>query len=239
MARVTEGRIGTGRRGALPTGFAFTAFAAYRAVNTPASLPVEARPAISASALRTLASAPRVMLRGTYDTWGYRYDTHILIWLVAPAPDPLQNALAAFGRTPLAGALEPSWTAIGVRHDRDWPAWDEPAYFTGQPALRYLCVSPVVRKAAWYSLALADQRRLTTESLQVARRYPDVQRSRATAVGLPEGDGLLALESDELVRIMELIRELKLAPEGRYVGNELPFITGVRRPLAEILDALP
>ena len=41
------------------------------------------------------------------------------------------------------------------------------------------------------------------------------------------------------VRIVDLIRHLRGAEARLYTKNELPFFTGLRKPLAEILDALP
>jgi chlorite dismutase len=73
----------------------------------------------------------------------------------------------------------------------------------------------------------------------MGRDYPDVRANTVSAFGLGDYEWLLAFEADNLVRIVDLIRHLRGAQARLYTKNELPFITGVRSPLAEILAALP
>jgi chlorite dismutase len=49
---------------------------------------------------------------------------------------------------------------------------------------------------------------------------------------------VLAFEADELHRIVDLMRELRATEARRHVREELPFYTGTRHPLAEIVAAL-
>ncbi len=73
--------------------------------------------------------------------------------------------------------------------------------------------------------------------------YAAFRASRAIA-GRPctdlaaEAERALA-EADDVVRIVDLIRHLRAAEARLYTKNELPFITGIRKPLAEILADLP
>ena len=47
------------------------------------------------------------------------------------------------------------------------------------------------------------------------------------------------VEADELHRIVDLMRALRATEARRHVREELPFYTGRRRPVAEIIAALP
>jgi chlorite dismutase len=46
---------------------------------------------------------------------------------------------------------------------------------------------------------------------------------------------MLAFEADELHRIVDLMRELRAAAARRHTREEVPFYTGRRRELEEIL----
>jgi chlorite dismutase len=50
---------------------------------------------------------------------------------------------------------------------------------------------------------------------------------------------MLAFEADQLHRIVDLMRELRASAARRHVREEVPFFTGRRRPLADIVTALP
>jgi peroxiredoxin len=49
---------------------------------------------------------------------------------------------------------------------------------------------------------------------------------------------MLAFEADELHRIVDLMRELRASTARRHVREEVPFYTGVRKPLAELIRDL-
>ncbi|HEX5627272.1 MAG TPA: chlorite dismutase family protein, partial [Actinomycetota bacterium] len=42
---------------------------------------------------------PSVTVRGVYSTVGFRADTDLMLWFVAPTADAVQDALVAFRRT--------------------------------------------------------------------------------------------------------------------------------------------
>jgi hydrogen peroxide-dependent heme synthase len=222
---------------AFPTGLQYTAYAAFEAGGVRridrASRPDAARAALDALVVGGAA------LRGTYDVSGYRADADLLLWIAAPGVDPLQEALAGFRRTSLGRELKPFWSAIGVHRDAEFNKSHVPAFFAGEPARRYVCAYPFVRTTDWYLLAPDERRAMLHEHGAMARDFPDVRANTTSAFGLGDYEWLLAFEADELVRIVDLIRHLRAAKARHYTKNELPFITGVRRPLAAILDALP
>ena len=50
---------------------------------------------------------------------------------------------------------------------------------------------------------------------------------------------MLAFEADGLPRIVELMRHLRSSSARRHVREELPFYTGRRRAVAELVRDLP
>jgi chlorite dismutase len=50
---------------------------------------------------------------------------------------------------------------------------------------------------------------------------------------------MLAFEADELHRIVDLMRDLRASRARRHVREEIPFYTGRRRDIADIIATLP
>ncbi|MBX6749363.1 MAG: chlorite dismutase family protein, partial [Micromonosporaceae bacterium] len=91
----------------------------------------------------------------------------------------------------------------------------------------------------WYLLPEAERRALLVEHGQLARDYPDVQANTVASFALGDYEWLLAFEADELHRIVDLMRALRAAGARRHVREEVPFFTGRRRPIREIVADLP
>lgn len=220
-------------------GYAFTAYAVYRAAGSAARLDRQYRSSMAEEALHALSDRADLALRGSYDVSGYRADANLLLWLVAASPDELQDAIAEFRQSSLAVALEPVWSAIGVHRPTEIGKSNVPAYVRGEPAGRYVCVCPVTHTAEWYALDAHERRLLQVESDRVPRVYPNVQISRASAFGLGDHESIVAYECDEIVRLVDLIRDLGSAPTRPYMSDVGSYITGIRKPLGEIVDSLP
>ena len=69
----------------------------------------------------------------------------------------------------------------------------------------------------------------------MGREYPDVRANTVAAFGLGDYEWLLAFEADELHRIVDCIRHLRTSRARLHTKLEIPFYTGVRKPLAEIV----
>jgi chlorite dismutase len=68
-----------------------------------------------------------------------------------------------------------------------------------------------------------------------ARDYGDVLANTISAFALGDYEWLLAFESDDLIRIVDLMRELRAVEARLHVREEVPFFTGPRREAAELL----
>ena len=71
------------------------------------------------------------------------------------------------------------------------------------------------------------------------REYEDVRANTVAAFGLGDYEWLLAFEADELHRIVDVLRHLRASRARLHTKLETPFFTGARKPLAEIVAALP
>jgi chlorite dismutase len=222
-----------------PAGLAYAGYAGFRAARMSSEIRGEDRVEAALEAEEALAGVDGVAVRGTYDTSGYRPDCDLLVWLAARTSDAVQEALAGLRRTRLGRALDPFWSAIGVHREAEFSKSHLPAFYAGEQPRGYVCVYPFVRTGEWYVLAPEERRAMLAEHGQMGRDYPDVRANTVSAFGLGDYEWLLAFEADDLVRIVDLIRHLRGARARLYTKNELPFITGVRKPLGQILSALP
>src|SRR6266702_4223525 len=96
-----------------------------------------------------------------------------------------------------------------------------------------------VRSYEWYLLPEAERRALLAEHGQMAREYPDVRANTVAAFALGDYEWMLAFEADELHRIVDLMRHLRGSETRRHVREEVPFFTGRRRSVDELVAALP
>jgi chlorite dismutase len=180
-----------------------------------------------------------VVVRGTYDVAGLRADADVMVWWHAPDADALQDAYGLLRRTRLGTHLAPVWSQLALHRPAEFNRSHVPAFLAGEDARAYLCVYPFVRSYEWYLLPDSERRELLAEHGRMARGYPDVRANTVASFALGDYEWMLAFEADELHRIVDLMRELRASRARRHVREEVPFYTGRRRTVAEIVSALP
>ena len=176
------------------------------------------------------------MIRGWYDVAGLRADADLMVWWHAPTSDTLQDAYHALRRSDLGGHLEPVWSQLGAAPPGGVQQGPR-AGVHGRTRSReaHLCVYPFVRSYEWYLLPEEERRAMLTEHGMLARPYPDVRANTVSSFALGDYEWMLAFEADELHRIVDLMRALRAAAARRHTREEVPFYTGRRRELNEIL----
>ncbi len=184
-------------------------------------------------------AAKDVVVRGTYDVSALRADADLMVWWHAPTADALQEAYSRLRRTRLGGHLDPVWSNMALHRPAEFNKSHVPAFLAEEEPRAYVCVYPFVRSYDWYLLPDPERRALLAEHGQLAREYPDVRANTVASFALGDYEWLLAFEADELHRIVDLMRHLRGSETRRHVRLEVPFYTGRRRSVAELLDALP
>ncbi|HEX2356712.1 MAG TPA: hydrogen peroxide-dependent heme synthase [Micromonosporaceae bacterium] len=180
-----------------------------------------------------------VTVRGVYDLAGLRADTDLMIWWHSASSDALQEAYALFRRTTLGRHLAPVWSQMALHRPAEFNKSHVPAFLAGEPARGYVCVYPFVRSYEWYLLPDEERRDMLAEHGRMARGYPDVRANTVAAFALGDYEWMLAFEADELHRILDLMRDLRASRARRHVREEVPFFTGRRRSVAELVAGLP
>src|SRR6478735_3979230 len=181
----------------------------------PGKLPADrSEPAREAQQYLETLEGKGVAVRGVYDLAGLRADADWMIW----------------------------WHAeeiVALHRPAEFNKSHVPAFLAGEEPKRYVCVYPFVRSYEWYLLPDAERRELLAEHGKMARDYPDVRANTVPSFALGDYEWMLAFEADELHRIVDLMRHLRGSETRRHVREEVPFYTGRRRPVAEIVAALP
>ncbi len=180
-----------------------------------------------------------VTVRGSYDVSGLRADADVLIWWHSASSDALQEAYAQFRKTALGRHLSPVWSQMALHRPAEFNKSHLPAFLSGEEARAYVCVYPFVRSYEWYLLPDEERRDMLAEHGRQARGFPDVRANTVASFALGDYEWMLAFEADELHRIVDLMRELRASRARRHVREEVPFYTGRRRTVAELVEALP
>ena len=192
----------------------------------------------SADALAAV-SHDELEIRGWYDVAGLRADADLMVWWHAETVEEVQGAYQRFRASDLGRHLLPVWSVVGLHRPAEFNRAHVPAFLAGEPAGDYICVYPFVRSYEWYLMDPPQRRELLAEHGMMAREYPDVRANTVACFALNDYEWILAFEADELHRIVDLMRHLRGARARLHVREELPFYTGRRRPLAELVAALP
>ena len=183
-------------------------------------------------------AAKDVVVRGIYDVSGLRADADVMVWWHASTADALQEAYGLLRRTRLGTHLAPVWSNVALHRPAEFNKSHVPAFLAGEEARQYICVYPFVRSYEWYLLPDAERRELLAEHGQMARAFPDVRANTVASFALGDYEWILAFEADELHRIVDLMRDLRASRARRHVREEVPFYTGRRRPIADIISGL-
>jgi chlorite dismutase len=180
-----------------------------------------------------------VVVRGVYDVSGLRADADLMVWSHAPDSEQLQALYHRFRSTAFGRRLEPVWSQMALHRPAEFNKSHIPAFLAEETPLKHVCVYPFVRSYEWYLLPDEERRFMLAEHGQQARGYKDVRANTVASFALGDYEWLLAFEADDLYRIVDLMRDLRASSARRHVREEIPFYTGARVDVPELLQRLP
>jgi chlorite dismutase len=167
-----------------------------------------------------------VTLRGIYDVSGLRADADLMLWLTGDDAQRLQAALRTLRRSAPLASLTPRWNALGVHRDAEFSRDHAPSFMRGLPPKQWVTVYPFVRSLDWYILPEDERRGMLGEHGRMGREYPQVQANTVAAFALGDYEWILALEADDPIDLVDLMRHLRATEARRHVREEIPFFTG-------------
>lgn len=217
-----------------PSGY--TLWAVFRRSGLPAPEAEEVVAEVSA-ALDEIA-ADEVVVRGIYDVSGLRADADLMVWLHGDTAEGLQKALRTLRRTETFALLEPTWNAMGVHRDAEFNRAHVPGFLRGIAPKDWLCLYPFVRSYEWYLLPEAERSRMLAEHGRQGAAFKDVLANTVASFALGDYEWMLPLEADELVDLVDLMRDLRATDARRHVREEVPFFTGRRIAVEEIHEVI-
>ncbi len=107
-----------------------------------------------------------------------------------------------------------------------------------QKKSRFIHLRPLIRTKDWHHQVDFVRSGIERERQMVIDRFPGVRVTVASSYGLDESDLLMIMESDSAEQIVDLNQALQETQENRFLNTSCRGITGISRPLGEVLDML-
>lgn len=212
-------------------------FVSYSAFRIRGSALPAAPVSVAALAIEAEKALAGVTLRAAYDLTGFRAEADLMLWLIAEEATALQAALRAFGASGLGSALELWWTAIGVHRPAEFNQQHLPAFLEGREPRGFVCVYPYTRTTEWYLLRPSSGRAFLVSMDAwgaITRAFKPIL-SPLSGWGIT--NGCWHSKPDDLTELTDLMRHLRAAGARAYTASELPFLTGTRTELLDLIGA--
>jgi chlorite dismutase len=171
-------------------------------------------------------AARDITVRGAYDLRGFSGAADLLLWLHAPEAHLIQEALHQFDASEMGGLTESTWSGMALHRPAEFNRRHVPGFMMGKEPAQWLCFYPFVRSYDWYLLEETERREMLVEHGKEGSKYPSIISSTVAAFGLGDYEWLLALESDVLHDIVDMMRDLRYTKARLHVREEVPFFTG-------------
>lgn len=180
------------------------------------------------------------LMQHAYSTIGLRAEGDLLLWRMAERIEEIQETAADLLASGVGRWLIPAISMIGLTRPSQYvkrPSSQEQSLFSGERS-RYLVVYPFSKSVEWYLAPAEERQEVMKGHMRVGHRFPQVRQLLAYSFGLDDQEFIVAYETDELVAFQDLVRELRETESRRSTVRDTPIITGIHRPLGEILQQL-
>ncbi len=179
-------------------------------------------------------------MQHSYSTIGLRAEGDLLLWRMSETIEGLEETAADLLAAGIGSWMTPSISMIGLTRPSQYvkrPTTQEQSLFSGERS-KYLVVYPFTKSVEWYLASAEERQEVMKGHMRVGHRYPQVRQLLAYSFGLDDQEFIVAYETDELVAFQDLVRELRETESRRSTVRDTPIITGIHRPLGEILGLL-
>lgn len=190
-----------------------------------------------AHAIETVEAAGDTV-RGVYDVSGLRADADLMLWLTGSTAEGLQRSLRTLRRSTELTPLLPTWNALGVHREAEFSRGHAPAFLRGLPPKAWVTVYPFVRSYDWYLLPEEERRSMLADHGRKGSEYPQVQANTVASFALGDYEWILALEADDPIDLVDLMRHLRNTEARRHVREEIPFFTGRRVSVDDVAEVV-
>ena len=180
------------------------------------------------------------LLQLSYSTIGLRAEGDVLLWRMAESIEAIEGTAADLLAAGIGRWMAPSLSMVGMTRPSQYvkrPTTQEQSLFTGERS-RYLVVYPFVKSTEWYLTPADERQEIMKGHMRVGHAYPQVRQLLAYSFGLDDQEFIVAYETDDLVAFQDLVRDLRATESRRSTVRDTPIVTGIHRPLGEILSLL-
>lgn len=180
------------------------------------------------------------VMQHAYSTIGLRAEGDLLLWRMTERIEDIEETAADLRAAGIGRWLTPTLNMIGLTRPSQYvrrPTTQEQSLFTGERS-RYLVVYPFVKTVDWYLAPAEERQAAMRDHMRVGHAYPQVRQLLAYSFGLDDQEFIVAYETDDLVAFQDLVRDLRETEARRSTLRDTPIVTGIHRPLGQILSLL-
>lgn len=186
------------------------------------------------------AAAQSDVTQHTYSTIGLRTEGDLLLWRMADSVEAIELSAARLLSAGIGRWLAPRVSMLGITRPSQYvkrPTSQEQNLFEGERS-RYLVVYPFSKSIEWYLTPAEERQKVMAGHMKVGHKYPQVRQLLAYSFGVDDQEFIVAYETDDLVVFQDLVRDLRETESRRATTRDTPIITGIHRPLGDILQML-
>jgi chlorite dismutase len=180
------------------------------------------------------------LMQHAYSTIGLRAEGDLLLWRMAESIEEIEETAADLLASGIGRWMSPALSMIGMTRPSQYvkrPTTQEQSLFTGDRS-KYLVVYPFVKSTDWYLTPAEERQQIMRGHMKVGHAYPQVRQLLAYSFGLDDQEFVVAYETDDLVAFQDLVRDLRETESRRSTVRDTPIITGIHRPLGDVLGLL-
>jgi chlorite dismutase len=184
--------------------------------------------------------AEQRLMQLSYSTVGLRAEGELLLWRMATSIEDVEETAADLLASGVGRWFQPTLSMLGMTRPSQYvrrPTTQEQSLFTGQRS-RYLVVYPFVKSTEWYLAPAEERQEVMKGHMRIGHAYPQVRQLLAYSFGLDDQEFIVAYETDDLVAFQDLVRDLRATESRRSTVRDTPVVTGIHRPLGEIVGRL-
>jgi chlorite dismutase len=189
---------------------------------------------------RAAALVEQHLVQHAYSTTGLRAEGQLLLWRMGDSIEAVERTAAHLLSAGVGRWMTPTISMIGLTRPSQYvkrPTTQEQSLFTGERS-RYLVVYPFVKSVEWYLTPTEERQQVMRGHMKVGHAYPQVRQLLAYSFGLDDQEFIVAYETDDLIAFQDLVRDLRETESRRSTVRDTPIVTGIHRPLGEIVAML-
>ena len=175
-----------------------------------------------------------------YSTIGLRAEGDLLLWRMASRLEDVEESAADLLASGVGRWMSTAMSMVGLTRPSQYvkrPTTQEQSLFEGERS-RYLVVYPFVKSSEWYLTPAEERQEVMRGHMKVGHGYPQVRQLLAYSFGLDDQEFIVAYETDDLLAFQDLVRALRETESRRATVRDTPIITGIHRPVGEVLAML-